>query len=359
MRIVQFIDTLDSGGAERMAVNYANALVSQIEFSGLVTTRKEGSLKSEIKTGVGYDFINKRKTIDVLAILRLKKYICTNKIDIIHAHGSSFFAAFLVKLLVPSVKIIYHEHTGKRAFENVKQNLYLVICSLFFSEVVVVNHDLLNWCKKHLFTKKVTFLPNFVAAGLPSEKSTTLKGAAGKRIVMIANLHEPKNHLFAVQGFLEMNLRATGWTLHIVGKIFHDDYYNDIINMIKSHRAENQVYFYGICSDVNNILSQADIGILSSTHEGFPVVILEYALNRVAVVSTHVGFCSQIIQPNTTGFLFDPTNLVDFKTQLEKCIFDNGKRLQLAKSLHEFCKDRFSESTVINQLVVSYKHILK
>ena len=35
MRIVQIIDSLEVGGAEKMAVNYANALVGQINFSGL------------------------------------------------------------------------------------------------------------------------------------------------------------------------------------------------------------------------------------------------------------------------------------------------------------------------------------
>lgn len=359
MRIVQLIDTLAAGGAERMAVNYANSLVSEIEYSGLVVTRKEGSLKSEIKAGVGYGFIDKRKTVDVRAILRLRKYIIVNKIDIIHAHGTSFFTAFLLKLILPSIKILYHEHTGKRAFENAKQNLYLIICSLFFSEVVVVNHDLLNWCKKYLFVKKITFLPNFVAARLPNVAITTLKGIAGKRIVMVANLHEPKNHLFAVQGFLDLNVRSSDWTLHIVGKVFYDDYYNDIIALIKSHKAENQVYLYGACSDINNVLSQADIGVLSSTHEGFPVVLLEYAQNKLAVVSTHVGFCSQIIQPHVTGFLFDPTDLVHFKTQLENCIFENVKRSQMANTLHEFCKDRYSETIVVNQLLISYENILK
>ena len=34
MRIIQLIDSLETGGAERMAVNYANALQSKIEFSG-------------------------------------------------------------------------------------------------------------------------------------------------------------------------------------------------------------------------------------------------------------------------------------------------------------------------------------
>ena len=35
MRIVQIIDSLEIGGAEKMAINYANALSVKIEFSGL------------------------------------------------------------------------------------------------------------------------------------------------------------------------------------------------------------------------------------------------------------------------------------------------------------------------------------
>jgi len=36
MRIVQLIDSLDPGGAERMAVNYANALTDIISFQELI-----------------------------------------------------------------------------------------------------------------------------------------------------------------------------------------------------------------------------------------------------------------------------------------------------------------------------------
>ena len=39
MRIIQLIDSLEAGGAERMAVSYANALSEDIEFSALVATR--------------------------------------------------------------------------------------------------------------------------------------------------------------------------------------------------------------------------------------------------------------------------------------------------------------------------------
>jgi hypothetical protein len=32
MRVLQIIDSLEAGGAERMAVNYANALANEIDF---------------------------------------------------------------------------------------------------------------------------------------------------------------------------------------------------------------------------------------------------------------------------------------------------------------------------------------
>jgi hypothetical protein len=35
MRVLQIIDSLEAGGAERMAVNYANALANEIDFSAL------------------------------------------------------------------------------------------------------------------------------------------------------------------------------------------------------------------------------------------------------------------------------------------------------------------------------------
>ncbi|GAL61464.1 glycosyltransferase [Algibacter lectus] len=91
MKVLQLIDSLEAGGAERVAVNYANGLVHMIDASYLCTTRAEGLLKGELNKDVGYLFLNKKKTIDVKAIKRLHQFIKNEDIDIIHAHGSSFF----------------------------------------------------------------------------------------------------------------------------------------------------------------------------------------------------------------------------------------------------------------------------
>ena len=97
IRVIQLIDSLDIGGAERMAVNYSNILYGIVGFSGLVVSRKEGLLKSSLKEELPYLFLNKKKTIDFKAIYGLYKYLKKHRVNVVHAHSTSFFLAFLIK----------------------------------------------------------------------------------------------------------------------------------------------------------------------------------------------------------------------------------------------------------------------
>jgi len=62
MRVLQIIDTLDAGGAERMAVHYANLLSERIPFSGIVVTRRNGVLSNQLVAKVPSFILNKNQT---------------------------------------------------------------------------------------------------------------------------------------------------------------------------------------------------------------------------------------------------------------------------------------------------------
>lgn len=131
MRIAQIIDSLDVGGAEKMAINYANALANHIDFSGIVATRKEGNLKYQIHPNVSYIFLNRKKTIDLKAVLTLKKYCKENKITHLQPHSSSYFTALLVKLVYFKIAIIWHDHNGLSEFLSSRKSFALKIASFF------------------------------------------------------------------------------------------------------------------------------------------------------------------------------------------------------------------------------------
>jgi glycosyltransferase involved in cell wall biosynthesis len=357
MRVVQIIDSLELGGAERMAVNYANALSKKITFSGLIATRKEGSLRNQINSDVAYLFLQRKKSVDLSAIFRFRKYLVKNKIDIIHAHSSSFFIAVLVKLTLPRIKIFWHDHYGSRSKETKKQNMFLVFLSTFFSSIFVVNLQLKEWNTKNMNCSNVIFIPNFTRLQNVSEQGqlTDLNGIDGKKIVFLANLKNPKNHLLILKAYADLKLFESGWSLHLIGRDYFDSYSETIKDFIKSRSLEHHIHLYGEKSDIKNILSQASVGVLASTQEGFPVTLLEYGLENLAVVSTNVGYCSILIQNEIDGLLFDPSSELEVINQLKKIIDDELLRNTLAEKFKEAVFQNYSEEAVIEKLILAYK----
>ena len=347
MRILQIIDSLEIGGAEKMAVNYANALSNKIEFSGLVATRKEGMLKKQINKNVNYLFLNKKKAIDFKAIYELREYCKKNKIDFLHAHGSSFFTAFLVKLTLFKLKIIWHDHNGLREDTSKKESFVLKVASFFFNGIVVVNYQLKNWAIKELNCKKVIYLANFTTQNAVEEKRTNLKGIDGKKIVCLANLRFPKNHLLLIDVAKRLKISNPDWSFHLVGKDYQDTYSDKLKSEISTNKLENQIYLYGSKNDTKNIINQAEIAILTSQSEGLPVALLEYGLNKKPVVSTNVGEIPLIIKNEENGFLVSKFDSNEFYASLIKLIDSKDLRIKFGNTLFETINLNNSENAII------------
>lgn len=351
MKILQLIDTLDAGGAERMAVNYANALYSEFQFSALVVSRKEGDLKNQLNKKVNYYFINKKSTLDFKCVFALKNIIKKNKIEIIHAHGTSFFLAFLVKLIFFSVKIIWHDHYGDSEFLNKRPKLILKFTSIFFHGIIAVNEKLVNWAKQELYAKNVIYLPNFTAKQINIEKKTVLNGINEKRIICLANFREQKNHFLLLKVAAKIKLNFPDWTFHLVGKQFNDLYFENIKKEVKLCGLQNNVFIYNSVQDIDFVLSQANIAILTSKSEGLPVVLLEYGLAKLPVVVTNVGEIGKIISNGENGFLVESENLNDFYNQLKNLILNNQLQIKLGNNLHYTIQTNYTEKAVLNNYI--------
>ena len=354
MNVLQLIDSLNAGGAERVAVNYANALVSHIETSCLCTTREEGALKNSLSKHVAYLFLNKTATIDFIAIKKLHAFIKTNQINIIHAHGSSYFMATLIKILNPKLVLIWHEHYGNREQTSPKDKFILKVCSYFFSSIIVVNATLKARCETKLLTKRVFVLPNYPYLN-PSLQLTTLFGEIGKRIVCLANLRPDKDHINLLEAFKVVHQQHADWSLHLVGYYDEDAYYQSVKNFIQNNHLENHVFIYGSCSDTFNILNQSSIGVLASKSEGLPLALLEYGMAKLPVVATDVGDCNKVISNTNDGLLIPSENSKLLSDALLTYINDLDLRVQVAENLHLKVLSTFSEANAIKSLLNIYK----
>jgi glycosyltransferase involved in cell wall biosynthesis len=347
MRIAQIIDSLEIGGAEKMAINYANALSGRVQFSGLVVTRAEGNLKNQLSNSVSYLFLKKKSTMDFGAVFRLRSYCRENKIDYLQPHSSSYFTALLVKFVYPKVKIIWHDHNGLSEFISSQKSVALKIASHFFKGIIVVNYKLKAWAERELNCKNVIYLPNFTAIDGSTIIETYLKGIPGKRILCLANLRDQKNHFFLLEVAKKLKQTNPEWTFHLVGKDFADDYSKQIRTLIKAKNLESHVFIYGSKNDVKNIMNQSDIAILTSKSEGLPVSLIEYGLSKKPVVSTRVGEIPLIIKDNVNGFIVEPDDTDSFCQKLLKFIKEDNLRIEMGNALYQTIIQNHSEEGVI------------
>lgn len=351
IRILQLIDSLETGGAERMAINYANTLAEVIPFSALVTTRKEGALKDQISSKVHYLFLDKQGKLGTKAIFRLRSFILKNKIDVIHAHSTSFFTAILVKLTYPKVKIVWHDHYGNSEFLDSRSTSVLKTVSSLFHGIISVNLNLKDWAKETLKFKNVIYLPNFVffADENISLKETNVLGKEGKRIVCLANLRAQKDHFMLLEIAALLKESHSDWTFHLVGKDFQDEYSAKLRNQINSKKLAEHVFVYGSRNDVGNILNQSDIAVLTSKSEGLPVALLEYGFYRKPVVSTNVGEIGTVIDNNKNGALVNSEDVKTFYTILVDLIENSDKREDYAIRLNQHIIANYSEKAILNK----------
>ncbi|GEQ86797.1 glycosyl transferase [Patiriisocius marinistellae] len=351
MRVLQLIDNLDAGGAERVAVTFANTLHSKIDFSAIAVTRKEGILNNTLDKNVPYLFIKKKGTFDLKALSRLKKYVKENNVDIVHAHTTSYFFATLLKLRVPRLKLIWHEHQGNRVHTSRINNKVLYGCSKLFSGILTVNEPLKKWCLTYLSNSKVEYIPNFVSVANISEEEKRRE----QSIVCVANLKEPKNHINLLRAFKIVNAQFPYWNLKLIGKDFNDTYSQNLKDFVKLNKLTDNVTFKGVVANVNLELKTALIGVLSSSDEGLPMALLEYGAFGLAVVCTNVGQCPKVI--GTFGKIVENDNcnqlaqaLIEYINDLEMCKYDS-------KLFREHILANYGLKTVVPQLLTFYKSI--
>lgn len=355
MRVLQLIDSLRSGGAEKMSVTYANALAKRINRSYLCCTRMEGMLKGQLSPEVGYLFLNKKNTLDIQAFWKLRKYVKKNEIDIIQAHGSSWFLAIVVKVSLPAVKIVWHDHWGERAIGN-NTSKTLRMTSVFFDGVIAVNPGLRKWGETNLIVKDIRFIRNFLGDFNAENSEFSLARPETFRIIHLANFKCVKDHLNLLKAFLLLKRRNPMVTLHLIGKDYNDGYSEEIKNFVIESDLKKNVFFYGEQQYVISLLKEADLGVLSSKSEGLPVALLEYGRAGLPVIATDVGHCAEVI--GEAGLLVPPNNSDAFYQALLLYLKKPQQRKKDALKFSQNVAVQFSEAALIPEAISFYSSIL-
>ncbi|SKB60466.1 Glycosyltransferase involved in cell wall bisynthesis [Salegentibacter holothuriorum] len=353
LRVLQLIDTLKPGGAERMAVNLANSLVAEKETSYLCCTRDEGLLKKELGEGVGYLFLNKKNSLDLQAFLKLKGFLKKEDIELVHAHGTSWFWGVLLKLSGLKIKLVWHDHYGESEYLEQRNIRLLKPLSRYFDGIISVNNDLKAWAVKRLKCRAVIQLNNFIMVSYSGNSREVLKGSSSDfKIVCVANLRAQKDHLNLLEAFEKLNIK--GVSLHLIGADPDTVYSKKVREEIK--KSEKEIYYYDNFFQVSRPLREAHLGVLSSRSEGLPLALLEYALAGLPVVYTDVGQCKEVTAGNALGVPADNSDAL--AAAIKKYYLNSEVRKQDARCLQNRIKKLYSKEETLPLLLKFYNNLI-
>lgn len=361
LAVLHITDTLEAGGQERVVVNLVNHLPQNRCRTMLCTTRRDGPLVEHLAPHVTRLQLQRRHRFDIQAVRSLVQFIREQDIQILHAHGPSLFIAIVAALFPPFPTVLWHVHSGRMATRARTPWPYRLAATRI-KGVIAVNQALADWsCRTlHLASHKVWYVPNFIWRDTEGEKTENaiLPGRKGYRIVCLANLRPLKDHPTLLQAMALVIKKVPEAHLVFVGSTSDTAYLQVIQRLISRYQLEKHVSLLGHRDDVMGILGACDIGVLSSTSEGFPMTLLEYGMAGLPTVATQVGQCPEVLDHGRAGMLVPPGSPTHLAEALVALLRSPDRREHLGKQLNRHVHEQFNQHRILEKVCHIYEMVM-
>ena len=197
------------------------------------------------------------------------------------------------------------------------------ILSFFTDRYVMVSHnDYSSFKRLGIPDKKLRQVYFGVRSMMSSDCIKTPVTKTSKiNIVSVSRLENPKDPLTLIRSltFLDQRVRLT-----IVGT---GSMMTNCLEEIQRLHLTNRVKLVGELINPQEELNKADLFVLSSFNEGFPISVLEAMSAGLPVVLARAGGCCEVLMYGEVGLSFEPGDAHDLANQCN-ALLEDPERLQ-------------------------------
>jgi glycosyltransferase involved in cell wall biosynthesis len=166
------------------------------------------------------------------------------------------------------------------------------------------------------------------------------------RLMMVARFERQKDHPTLLRALAR--LQNQPWELDLVGD---GPLKGQMESLAASLGIHSRVRFLGQRMDVDQLLAGAQISVLATNWEGFPLSILEAMRAGLPVLATSVAGIGEAVSDGETGYLVSRGDVDLLRERLERLLTDPQLRLRLGhggRSRYErhFTLDHFVARTL-------------
>lgn len=297
MRILHLINSLSTGGAERIVVDLAlecRILGHEVKIVILspslgIPARHAVDAGLEVQALGGHRF-------DPRIVTRLGA--ATRGWDIVHAHlfPAQYWSAMSRR------PIVYTEHsTSNRRMHQRPWTLPEKVSYERFAHLIAISDGVRSELQRHLnqlrVKKPITVIHNGIRSEFFDSPISSRRSGPDVRLVSVGSLRRVKNVPLAIQAVAQVPES----TLDIVGD---GPLRRELTGMIQGLGVADRVRLLGSRNDIPSLLPQYDALLCTSHYEGFSLAAAEALAAGLPVIGPNVPGLTDVVQDNLSGVLY-------------------------------------------------------
>jgi GalNAc-alpha-(1->4)-GalNAc-alpha-(1->3)-diNAcBac-PP-undecaprenol alpha-1,4-N-acetyl-D-galactosaminyltransferase len=320
LKVVLFIDNLNSGGAQRQIAMLSNYLHLNKDCKVEILTYFPGNHFPELTSNLGVQIttINKHHKLDFLLLFKLLNYINYNKVDVLCAFlfTPSLYGILIKLFSFRSILLIVSERSFERELNFLSKLTRHLYCFADFITANSQNQTQLLKAKYPNLEKRIFYINNGVDmnkfAPVQNQIFKCLSVTGIGRVEKLKNIHclIEAIHILKLKYNLNLFVKWAGSTQ------IDFEYFNLCNKRLLEYNLKNNWSWLGVVKDVSKLINASEIVVHPSFGEGFPNTICEAMSSGSIVFASNILDHPLIIHENINGFLFDPNDSVELADKI-------------------------------------------
>lgn len=320
-------------------VNGAAMVGKLIKDSKVVNTKFDADYIN-LTTSFSLDKIGKSGFSKYLTVLKIQvtilKAVFSKRYDLFYMSFTAKGAGFYKDLFVVSIlklfqkKIIYHFH-NKGVAQNSKSRLSNFLYRIAFhnTQCILLSPHLYHDVARYVKEEDVYYCAN----GIPeskNDKSIRIDRNKPCRLLFLSNMMEEKGVFVLLEACKLLKEEGHSFECHFVGA-WSDVSEELFMSIVQEYNLVKDVMAYGkkFNDDKTAFLQQANIFILPTNNDCFPLVLLEAMEYGLPIISTPEGGIADIVVDGENGFLVPQRNAKALADKLSVLIQEPSLRTQM------------------------------
>lgn len=328
-----------NGGIGRVTSVLANALAEEREYN--VTTIsyiQKNNVPMLYKTSEEFHSyhlldsgISMTKAFLTKHIIRKTRQILIKEnIDILVACGALYFPLGIFAVKGLKTRCFCWEHTNPDVRTDYRfQRICRKLAVRYADRVIVLTKSAEKYYKDVLKieTSRLEQIYNPITdAAAKSEKYNS----SSKKIISVGRLSYPKNFSLLLDIALNILPRYPDWSWDIYGT---GDEYDSLSEKIYALSLEGRVRLMGQIDDIYERYRDYSMQVMTSRYEGFPMTLIEGAINRLPLISFDIKTGpDEIITDGENGFLIPANDTRKMEEKIEYLIMHPEERGKMSEN---------------------------